>query len=882
MYGVTTDSGVNQTGYIGKFLLIFSFLALCLYFCSTTSLSMASTLKDLIADGEALGFKDEALRDFVKTQQDIQREERQAERQQLKDEAERVERQAERQRLQEEAEREEKRLQEKAEREERLADKQRLREEAEHQRMREKYDREMQMQEAAHRHQMEILEAKGKLKAEGHDEVSAIPIFKGPKIPAFDEGKDEMDSYLRRFERYADSQKWPKPCWATNLSALLKGRSLDVYALMPSEDALDYDKLKIALLKRFDLTEDGFRRKFKSSQPETGETFVQFSVRLSSYLLKWLKMAKVAETFEALFDLFMRDQFLQVCNRDLALFLKERVPPSIQEMAVLADQYREARLTNASNLTAMKGTGNPSKPSTDSQRHDKADKKEHSKSPFVPKSQRRCFKCQKMGHIASECRSKGKVNVVTHDQSDEDQASSADQLGEISFVSTLPSHTTVDSLAGDSSTMLSSSCQHRNSMPISAGYVEGKPVTVLRDTGCNGIVVRRSKIDKSKLIKNKFQTCTLADGSSIKVPVATVSIDTPYLTGTFEAWCMTSPVYDLIIGNVDHVRPPGKPDPNWTEVHAVETRQQAKARQKSYPQLKVPEIIKKEINPDDIRDEQQEDETLKKIRQWAESHQEVRKPKGKIEWFEKNGLIYRKFTSMDENGKTFTQLVVPKKLREVVMKLAHESIMSGHLATSRTISRVLSEFYWPGVQSDIKRFCRSCDICQRTVYKGKVTKYPLQKMPLIDEPFKRVAVDIVGPIHPVTDKGNRYILTLVDYATRYPEAIPLKTIETERVAEALLDIFSRVGIPQEMLSDMGTQFTSSLMKEVSRLISVKQITTTPYHPMTNGMVERFNGTLKQMLKRMCSDRPKDWDKYINAVLFAYREVPQESLGFSPF
>jgi hypothetical protein len=83
--------------------------------------------------------------------------------------------------------------------------------------------------------------------------------------------------------------------------------------LMPSEDALDYDKLKIALLKRFDLTEDGFRRKFKSSQPETGETFVQFSVRLSSYLLKWLKMAKIVETFEALFDLFMRNQFLQVC-----------------------------------------------------------------------------------------------------------------------------------------------------------------------------------------------------------------------------------------------------------------------------------------------------------------------------------------------------------------------------------------------------------------------------------------------------------------------------------------------------------------------------------------------------------------------------------------
>jgi hypothetical protein len=86
-----------------------------------------------------------------------------------------------------------------------LAEKQRLREETEHQRMREKYDREMKMHEAAHRHQMEILEGKGKLKAEGHYEVSAIPIFKGPKIPAFHKGKDEMDSYLRRIERYADS-----------------------------------------------------------------------------------------------------------------------------------------------------------------------------------------------------------------------------------------------------------------------------------------------------------------------------------------------------------------------------------------------------------------------------------------------------------------------------------------------------------------------------------------------------------------------------------------------------------------------------------------------------------------------------------------------------
>jgi len=141
--------------------------------------------------------------------------------------------------------------------------------------------------------------------------------------------------------------------------------------------------------------------------------------------------------------------------------------------------------------------------------------------------------------------------------------------------------------------------------------------------------------------------------------------------------------------------------------------------------------------------------------------------------------------------------------------------------------------------------------------KGKVTKVPLGSMPLIDIPFERVAVDIVGPIHPVTERGNRCILTLVDYSTRYPEAVPLNTIDTERVAEALFEIFTRVGIPKEVLSDMGTQFTSSLMKEVGRLLSIKELNTTPYHPACKGLVEKFNGTLKRMLRRMTAERPKD-------------------------
>ena len=140
----------------------------------------------------------------------------------------------------------------------------------------------------------------------------------------------------------------------------------------------------------------------------------------------------------------------------------------------------------------------------------------------------------------------------------------------------------------------------------------------------------------------------------------------------------------------------------------------------------------------------------------------------------------------------------------------------------------------PGICGDVARFCKSCDICQRTIQKGRVSKVPLGKLPLIDTPFKRVAVDIVGPMEPRSEKRNRCILTMIDYATRYPEAVALPSIETERVAKVLVELFSRVGIPDKMLTDCGSQFTGEVLKEVSILLSLQQLATTPYHPMCNG------------------------------------------------
>ena len=150
-------------------------------------------------------------------------------------------------------------------------------------------------------------------------------------------------------------------------------------------------------------------------------------------------------------------------------------------------------------------------------------------------------------------------------------------------------------------------------------------------------------------------------------------------------------------------------------------------------------------------------------------------------------------------------------------------------------------------------------------------------MPIIGEPFARVAIDLVGPL-PMSGRKHRWILTLVDCATRYPEAIPMKGIDTIECAEELVNIFSRIGIPQEILSDRGSQFVSDLMREISRLLSVRQLQTTPYHAQCNGLVERWNGTLRRMLQKMAAERPSDWDRYIPALLFSYREVAQASLG----
>ena len=157
----------------------------------------------------------------------------------------------------------------------------------------------------------------------------------------------------------------------------------------------------------------------------------------------------------------------------------------------------------------------------------------------------------------------------------------------------------------------------------------------------------------------------------------------------------------------------------------------------------------------------------------------------------------------------------------------------------------------------------------------------LQPIPAMGMPFRKIFMDIVGPLLR-SRNSYRYILSIVDLNTRYPEAVPLRSQTAEKVADALVSIFSRVGIPQEISSDQGSNFMSRLMKELCDLLQIRQVTTTPYHQAANGLVERWNQTMKNMLRRMVYDSCPQWDRLLPYVLFAYREVPEASTGFSPF
>jgi hypothetical protein len=243
-----------------------------------------------------------------------------------------------------------------------------------------------------------------------------------------------------------------------------------------------------------------------------------------------------------------------------------------------------------------------------------------------------------------------------------------------------------------------------------------------------------------------------------------------------------------------------------------------------------------------------------------------------------NGLLWRDFKECSTQV-TYTQFVVPSSFRELVCKHVHDH--SGHLGYLKTLNKLKERFYWPGYENDVKTWLQDCERCQKRNPPQPTPRAPLGTIPA-NTPFQRISWDIMGPL-PATANGSKYILVITDLFSKWVEAFPLRSTDSETLAVVMFNEFiCRYGVPHYLHSDQGANLTSKLVQSLCKHLGIQRTQTSSYHPQGNGQVERFNRTLEAMLAKLVNDHHTDWDRWIPTALFAYRTAVHESTGYSPY
>ncbi len=229
------------------------------------------------------------------------------------------------------------------------------------------------------------------------------------------------------------------------------------------------------------------------------------------------------------------------------------------------------------------------------------------------------------------------------------------------------------------------------------------------------------------------------------------------------------------------------------------------------------------------------------------------------------------------NGRISHSIVLPKQLRQEVLTIAHNH--SGHFGVGATRALINPYFTWPGSYRDIKNHVKSCVQCQR-FNSSSPSKAPLIPPEIITKRFEKLAVDVVGPL-PKSKQNYRFILTAMDLATGFPFACPMHGFTAEETAQNLILIFSFTGSPVAVLSDQGSNFLSRVMSCVYAKFGILRIRTSPYHPESNGKLERLHSTLKAVIRKSLDNR-SDWPAVIPLALFYLRNLPHSRHGHTPY
>lgn len=288
-----------------------------------------------------------------------------------------------------------------------------------------------------------------------------------------------------------------------------------------------------------------------------------------------------------------------------------------------------------------------------------------------------------------------------------------------------------------------------------------------------------------------------------------------------------------------------------------------------------------------IREAQKDDPDISQIRIWLESRHDPpsvaelatksKDLKKMVAWWKdlivEDNLV--KILSSKEDPRT----IIPRTWREEVLRQVHDVPQAGHLGVKKTLRRVRARFLWPSLRTDVERYVASCVHCQQI--KGNATRELLQ--PLVSSAFNELlSCDLVGPISE-SKSGNNYIVTMIDHFSKWTECIPIPDKSSGTVVQSVVDNwFCRYGTPGTILTDQGTEFEKEFRDSLIKTFKIKKVRTTPFHPQTNGALERYHRTLRQILQTLTDSFDENWDLKIPMAMFAYRSSVHATTDHEPY
>jgi len=214
------------------------------------------------------------------------------------------------------------------------------------------------------------------------------------------------------------------------------------------------------------------------------------------------------------------------------------------------------------------------------------------------------------------------------------------------------------------------------------------------------------------------------------------------------------------------------------------------------------------------------------------------------------------------------------------MHLVHGGKLSGHPGMTKSLEIIYSMFYWPGMKNDVIRWIESCLPCDMVKGAKKKTKMGMV-LEIPSHRFEKLSMDIMQPGE-ATERGNKYVLVMIDFFTKYANAKALPDHTAETVAKALMSDWIKIfGCPSRIHTDRGAEFESKLFSELCKMLEITKTRTTPFRPESDGQCERVNQTLKKALKTACWGHKNDWDLFLDDAVSAYNATPSRATKFSP-